>query len=49
MLGGLQLLGPIGILVGPMLVAFLQALLLMLRKELDVLAKENGETQTTPA
>ncbi|TWT98138.1 putative inner membrane protein [Botrimarina colliarenosi] len=48
-LGGLQLLGPIGILVGPMLVAFLQALLLMLRKELDVLAKENGETQTAPA
>ncbi len=34
-LGGVQLLGPIGILVGPMLVAFLQALLGMLRKELD--------------
>lgn len=37
-LGGIQLLGPIGILVGPMLVAFMQALLQMLRKELDVLA-----------
>lgn len=34
-LGGVQLLGPIGILVGPMLVAFMQALLGMLRKELD--------------
>lgn len=41
-LGGLKLLGPVGILVGPMLVAFLQALLLMLRKELDVLAS-HGE------
>jgi predicted PurR-regulated permease PerM len=34
-LGGVQVLGPIGILVGPMLVSFLQALLTMLRKELD--------------
>jgi predicted PurR-regulated permease PerM len=34
-LGGVQVLGPIGILVGPMLIAFLQALLGMLRKELD--------------
>lgn len=42
-LGGIHLLGPIGILVGPMLVAFMQTLLLMLRKELDVLAEENGE------
>lgn len=48
-LGGLQLLGPIGILVGPMLVAFMQALLLMLRKELDVMAEENGENLPTPA
>jgi predicted PurR-regulated permease PerM len=42
-LGGIHLLGPIGILVGPMLVAFMQTLLLMLRKELDVLSEENGE------
>jgi predicted PurR-regulated permease PerM len=34
-LGGVQVLGPVGILVGPMLVSFLQALLNMLRKELD--------------
>ncbi len=34
-LGGVQVLGPVGILVGPMLVSFLQALLTMLRKELD--------------
>jgi predicted PurR-regulated permease PerM len=36
-LGGVQVLGPIGILVGPMLVSFFQALLNMLRKELDSL------------
>jgi predicted PurR-regulated permease PerM len=34
-LGGVQVLGPVGILVGPMLVSFFQALLNMLRKELD--------------
>jgi hypothetical protein len=34
-LGGVTVLGPVGILVGPMLVSFLQALLAMLRKELD--------------
>lgn len=34
-LGGIQVLGPIGILIGPMLVTFLQALLKMVRKELD--------------
>lgn len=34
-LGGISVLGPVGILVGPMLVAFLQALLSMLRKELE--------------
>ena len=33
-LGGVQALGPIGILVGPMVVAFLQALLKILRREL---------------
>lgn len=36
-LGGVSVLGPVGILVGPMLVAFMQALLNMLRKELDSL------------
>ena len=34
-LGGVQALGPIGIFVGPMVVAFLQTLLNMLRTELD--------------
>lgn len=34
-LGGAAVLGPIGILVGPMLVAFLQALLKMFQRELD--------------
>ncbi|MCA9241856.1 MAG: AI-2E family transporter, partial [Planctomycetales bacterium] len=41
-LGGVTVLGPIGILVGPMLVAFLQALLTMLRKELDLLEEETS-------
>jgi predicted PurR-regulated permease PerM len=34
-IGGVQVLGPIGILVGPMLVAFLQALVNMLNKEIE--------------
>ncbi len=34
-LGGVQVLGPIGIFVGPMAVAFLQTLLNMLQTELD--------------
>lgn len=36
-LGGVNALGPIGIFVGPMVVAFLQALLNMLRTELDAM------------
>jgi predicted PurR-regulated permease PerM len=36
-LGGVQALGPIGIFVGPMVVAFLQTLLTMLRNELTAL------------
>lgn len=42
-LGGIQFLGPIGILVGPMLVVFMQALLEMLRKEIDDLKTEGGK------
>jgi predicted PurR-regulated permease PerM len=34
-LGGIQVLGPVGILIGPMLVSFLQALLAMFRRELE--------------
>ena len=43
-IGGIQVLGPIGILVGPMLVAFLQALLNMLNKELHLLGQESDAT-----
>ncbi len=38
-LGGVQALGPIGIIVGPMAVSFLQALLIMLRTELEAFSK----------
>ncbi len=41
-LGGIEAFGPVGILVGPMLVSFLQALLNMLRKELDELGGPVG-------
>jgi predicted PurR-regulated permease PerM len=41
-LGGVKALGPIGILVGPMIVAFLQALLKMVQIELDHLSKPAG-------
>lgn len=39
-IGGVQALGPIGILVGPMLVAFMQALLVMLNRELQLLGRD---------
>ena len=38
-IGGVQVLGPLGILVGPMVVTFLQALLNMLQKELDSMSE----------
>jgi predicted PurR-regulated permease PerM len=38
-LGGVKAMGPIGIVVGPMIVAFLQALLKMLQIELDAMGK----------
>jgi predicted PurR-regulated permease PerM len=38
-LGGVQALGPIGIIVGPMAVAFLQTLLEMINKEMAAMAK----------
>ncbi|HEX6961304.1 MAG TPA: hypothetical protein VF175_05510, partial [Lacipirellula sp.] len=41
-LGGVTVLGPVGILVGPMLVAFIHALLVMVNKELRLLS--TGET-----
>ena len=44
-LGGVTVLGPVGILVGPMVVSFLQALLNMLRKELELF----GDPDAGPA
>jgi predicted PurR-regulated permease PerM len=42
-IGGIQALGPIGILVGPMVVAFLQTLLNMVHAELMKLQRENAD------
>ncbi len=42
-LGGVQVLGPIGIFVGPMVVAFLQTLLNMLHSELDSMSEASQE------
>ena len=42
-LGGVQALGPIGILVGPMVVSFLQALLNILNQELTALTPATAE------
>ncbi len=39
-LGGVKAMGPIGIVVGPMIVAFLQALLKMLQVELDAMGEK---------
>jgi len=47
-LGGVTALGPIGILVGPMLVAFLQALLNMLNAELESMAHRRANKATPP-
>ncbi len=41
-LGGVATLGPVGIIVGPMVIVFLQALLEMLRKELDSFGQAEG-------
>jgi predicted PurR-regulated permease PerM len=58
-LGGVTALGPIGILVGPLAVSFLQALLVMLRTEIDEMSADpaqvagtspdGGEPQTGPS
>jgi predicted PurR-regulated permease PerM len=42
-LGGVTVLGPVGIIVGPMVVSFLQALLNMLRKELELFADSDAD------
>jgi predicted PurR-regulated permease PerM len=41
-LGGVQALGPIGIIVGPMAVAFLQTLLEMINKEMNAIGREKS-------
>jgi predicted PurR-regulated permease PerM len=41
-LGGVQAIGPIGIFVGPMVVAFLQTLLNMVHAELSAVSAESG-------
>lgn len=43
-LGGVAALGPIGILIGPMIVAFLQTLLKILQREMTKLDKESAAT-----
>jgi predicted PurR-regulated permease PerM len=47
-LGGVKALGPIGILVGPMIVTFLQALLKMVQIELEHLSKPAGAALDSP-
>ena len=42
-LGGVQTLGPMGILVGPMVVAFMQTLLKILHRELTSMDRREGE------
>ena len=47
-LGGVKALGPVGILIGPMLVAFVHALLVMVNKELRLLSNDvDGQYQKT--
>lgn len=46
-LGGVAALGPIGVLVGPMVVTFLQTLLNILRRELSTMETINGDNPRT--
>jgi len=48
-IGGLAMLGPIGILIGPMIVAFLQTLLEILHNEVRELKKNSLVESNTPA
>ena len=47
-LGGVQALGPIGVLVGPMVVVFLQTLLNILHRELLLFERSSGPEDETP-
>lgn len=42
-IGGMQALGPIGVIVGPMVTMFLQTLLIMLQSELSSIEQDNEE------
>jgi predicted PurR-regulated permease PerM len=44
-IGGVRTMGPIGIFVGPMVVAFLHALLNMFHTELDRMSSDESETE----
>ncbi len=46
-LGGVKALGPIGIFVGPMVVAFLQTLLKMVQTELEEISRGNTQLAST--
>ena len=48
-LGGVQALGPIGILVGPMVVVLLQTLLNILQRELSVIEQKTPPPAQSPA
>jgi hypothetical protein len=48
-LGGIQSLGPIGILVGPMVVVLLQTLLGILRTELTSFRRSEDKTESEPS
>ncbi|MBN2291638.1 MAG: AI-2E family transporter [Pirellulales bacterium] len=48
-LGGVEALGPIGIFVGPMVVAFMQALLVMVQKELERIRTKESEVSKAQA
>lgn len=45
--GGVQAMGPLGVFVGPMVIAFLQTLLGLLHRELRVFGVENRKEQLT--
>lgn len=47
-LGGVQALGPVGILVGPMVVVFLQTLLNILHREMTSLERHNMPRESLP-
>jgi predicted PurR-regulated permease PerM len=47
-LGGVQALGPIGIVVGPISVVMLQTLLSILRREITHIEDHHGHTNSTP-